>query len=65
MSNKKCPKCSVINPFDAKFCSGCSLILDTKLAIEIQEAEKVVQEAHDAEIIERAIKSVSKHYVWY
>jgi ribosomal protein L40E len=45
MSTKKCSRCGANNSFDAKFCKGCSIILDTKLAIEKQEAEEAEEAA--------------------
>jgi site-specific recombinase XerD len=37
MSKKSCPRCSKENAFDAKYCSGCSLVLDQKTALEMEK----------------------------
>ncbi|MBI4146810.1 tyrosine-type recombinase/integrase [Candidatus Woesearchaeota archaeon] len=37
---KRCPRCKEINPPNFKFCGGCSLPLDTKAAIELEENRK-------------------------
>jgi site-specific recombinase XerD len=50
----ECYNCHTENPFDAKYCLNCSVILDDKFAIQKQEAEKIAQEQHDAELIKRA-----------
>ena len=63
MSTKKCTRCNTINPFDSKFCSGCSIILDTKLAIEKQEAEKASEAAKEAAIVERLKSELKDDYM--
>lgn len=34
---RKCPRCSTSNPFDAKYCSNCSMVLDIKIALEMEK----------------------------
>lgn len=34
-----CPRCKSLNPPGSKFCRNCSLILDVKTALEVQERE--------------------------
>jgi hypothetical protein len=35
-ATKKCPRCGINNSFDSKYCRGCSLVIDTKTALEIE-----------------------------
>lgn len=37
---KRCPRCKEINPPNFKFCGGCSLPLDTKAVVELEEHRK-------------------------
>lgn len=36
---RKCPRCKSLNPYDAQRCSYCRLVLDPKLALDIQRQE--------------------------
>lgn len=38
-----CPRCKTKNPYDAKYCSQCSMILDSKLAIEVEDKREEAQ----------------------
>lgn len=48
---RKCPRCKTLNSFDAQRCSYCRLILDPKMALDIQkqeeEKEKISKELED------------------
>lgn len=41
---KKCARCGTINDSSSKFCSNCGMPLDLKVAIEIEENRKVLDE---------------------
>ncbi len=36
---KKCPRCKTLNAYDAKFCTSCSFVLDTRTALEIEKKD--------------------------
>lgn len=40
----ECPRCKTRNPYDAKFCSQCSLVLDQKLAETIDDSSKPIED---------------------
>ncbi len=42
---KKCPRCKMLNAYDAKYCSSCSLVLDPHIAQQIEEQQKSIPEA--------------------
>ena len=54
---KQCPRCSEINSATAKFCTRCSLALDIKIALELEEKR---QKSDD--IIYRFVKAVAEKY---
>jgi integrase len=37
----ECPRCKTKNPYDAKYCSTCSMVLDAETAIKLDEATKI------------------------
>ncbi|MBN2489061.1 MAG: tyrosine-type recombinase/integrase [Methanosarcinaceae archaeon] len=39
----ECPRCKTRNPYDSKFCSQCSLILDQKLAETLDNSTKPIE----------------------
>lgn len=41
----ECPRCKTKNPYDAKYCSQCSLVLDQKTALTLDEKSKEVPDA--------------------
>ena len=42
---KECPRCHALNPSDAQYCRNCWMPFDTKVALEMEEKEKKLQEA--------------------
>ena len=44
LSPKPCPRCRKLNPFDARFCSGCSLVLDIRAAQNLEDAVDRIEE---------------------
>lgn len=44
MMPKDCPVCTTKNAFDAKFCVQCGQVLDSKTAIEMQEASEPAED---------------------
>jgi len=46
-----CPRCDYQNPADAKYCSRCSMVLDLKAALELDEERKRIDE-----VMELALK---------
>lgn len=34
---RKCPRCDTMNSPDSKYCRNCSLVLDVKAALELEE----------------------------
>lgn len=41
---KKCPRCGTVNPADFKFCGKCSMVLDLRAVMEVEEAKKELNE---------------------
>jgi len=37
----ECPRCKTKNPYDTKYCSTCSMVLDAETAIKLDEATKI------------------------
>jgi site-specific recombinase XerD/ribosomal protein L40E len=48
---KDCPRCGKKNPFDAKYCSSCSLILDTLTALRFEEDKDLIDEKTSERIL--------------
>ena len=42
---KECPRCHTLNPSDAQYCRNCWMPFDMKVALEMEEKEKKLQEA--------------------
>jgi integrase len=47
IKDKECPRCHSKNPFDAKYCNTCSLILDSNIAAKHSKIVKVSDEIMD------------------
>lgn len=45
LGSKKCPRCSTENAFDAKYCKGCSLILDQATALNMEKEKEDIDMA--------------------
>ena len=52
LSPRPCPRCQKLNPFDARFCSGCSLVLDLRTAQNLKDA---VDRIEDHPLYQRAL----------
>lgn len=42
-----CPRCRTENPPGFRFCGKCSMVLDTKTAVEVEEAEGFLKDVHE------------------
>jgi hypothetical protein len=45
----KCPRCKKTNPAGSKFCAFCSLVLDSKTALEVDVVKEELSEMTRAE----------------
>jgi integrase len=52
MTKRKCPRCGTENPFDFKFCGGCSLVLDQNAMQEMDTLKGSMQVVLEKLILE-------------
>jgi len=57
LTPKNCPRCNEINPATSKFCNKCSLALDFKIAIELEDKRK-----KSDSIINQFVKKITEKY---
>lgn len=57
LAPKSCPRCNEINPATSKFCNKCSLALDFKIALELEDKRK-----KSDSIINLFVKKVTEKY---
>jgi len=53
---KECPRCKTMNPWDAMYCTSCSMAMNAKAAWMVDEKTQVAQESSDYEKILAALR---------
>ena len=55
LAPKICQRCKLANPVDAAYCKRCAAPLDIKIAVEVQEQVKTIEQAVGAALKDPAI----------
>ena len=63
MSPKPCPRCRHLNPFDARYCSSCSLVLDIRTAQNLKGAvDRIEDDPRYQRAIARAAEAIKDEF---
>jgi len=58
----RCPRCTTFNAPDAKFCKGCSMLLDIKMADEVDAMQADVAATPEAlqRLVDERVRAIFK-----